>query len=266
MSIFEQRKKLSEMPADQVYVIYGEQASGKTVLASTFPKPMLFLDINEGGTDSIPHEYEDEIEVISIRNFNDFDEAVTTLLDGHYFDSTGTEVKLPEYKSVAFDTITQLEYLLKQMVMKENSKSSMTLQLWGKTKDTSEFMFQLFREIHEKTSACVIATAHVKAIKKEEHPEYDILLPSMMESAARTLCAKASHVWFTDVVYEDTIDPTTSEVTRKVKFVTTIDRVPYLVTKCRKPPTMTGKIPLKITNLTYNRFQKMVLDQITKED
>ena len=35
------------------YAIYGRSGSGKTTLSSTFPKPLLLLDIRDKGTDSI---------------------------------------------------------------------------------------------------------------------------------------------------------------------------------------------------------------------
>ena len=58
MSILQLKKmKATQAPVDQVYVIYGKAGSGKTVLASTFPKtkeaPLLYLDILEGGIGSV---------------------------------------------------------------------------------------------------------------------------------------------------------------------------------------------------------------------
>ena len=50
MSLLSQRAKaVQEMPVDGIFVIYGDSGSGKTVVASSFPKtedkPMLYLDI-----------------------------------------------------------------------------------------------------------------------------------------------------------------------------------------------------------------------------
>lgn len=268
--LLDRRKKLSDMPVDEVYVIYGEGATGKTVLASTFPKTeekkLLYIDIGEGGTGSIPTEYGDKIEVVSVESFDELDEVITDLINGYSVEEeTGTKHEL-NYSTVVFDTVTQLEYMLKNLLKKTNNKDSMTLNLWGKTKEMSEFIYYLLRVIHQKTGAIVVALAHVKAISKDEHPEYDILLPSLMESAARSLCAKASYVWFTDVKHVDTIDPDTNEVSKEAHFVTTIERVPYLTTKCRKPPKFTGKIPTEIRNLTYDRFRKNVIELIKKEE
>ena len=51
MSILLQKARtVNETPIDEVYVIYGNAGTGKTVLASTFPKtkeaPMLYISTN----------------------------------------------------------------------------------------------------------------------------------------------------------------------------------------------------------------------------
>lgn len=268
MSWVDKRRNLTDMMNDEVYVIYGESGTGKTVLASTFPKTkeekLLYIDVQEGGTGSIPREYADKIDVVQVSNFEELDDILTDLINGYSFNEEGEKVVL-KYRTIVLDTVTQMEYILKNMLKHENKKDSMTLNLWGKTKEASEFIYYLLRVLHHKTGAIVVALAHVKKIGKEDKPEYDILLPALMESAARTLCAKASHVWYTDVIDDDKIDPDTNEVIPVTKFVTTIERVPYLSTKCRKPPKFTGKIPEKIQNLTYDRFKKNVLDVIKEE-
>ena len=51
-----------------------------------------------------------------------------------------------------------------------------------------------------------------------------------------------------------------NNVITKTNFVTYIGPHQYLVTKCRKPKDF--KIPEKITDLTYEKFKKNVLDKI----
>ena len=83
MSILANRaKSVNNMPVDGIYVIYGLQGTGKTVLASTFPKteekPMLYLDFLEGGTGSISVNERDFISVVEINSFDELDEVLNS--------------------------------------------------------------------------------------------------------------------------------------------------------------------------------------------
>lgn len=264
--LLDRKKKLSEVPLDQMYVIYGEPGSGKTVLASTFPKStakkMLFLDVGEGGTGSIPRAFEDMIDVVPIETFQDFDEVITDLYNGYTLDPT-TNKKIPqEYETIVIDTVTQVEYILKDMLKTSKSKSTMTLQLWGEAKDNQEGMYNLLKSLHQKTGSIIVSIAHVKEIESEQHPGFNVEVPSLMKSAARTLCAKASFVWYTRKEELQVVNPTTSEVEMKLEFHAIVDAHAYLLTKCRKEPKYAGKIPTKIKNCTYQKFSDQVLDVI----
>ena len=82
MSVLSTRaKSVQEMPVDGIFTIYGDSGSGKTVLASTSPKtkekPMLYIDILEGGTGSIPVQNRDNILVVEVTKFEEIDEILT---------------------------------------------------------------------------------------------------------------------------------------------------------------------------------------------
>jgi hypothetical protein len=81
-----------------------------------------------------------------------------------------------------------------------------------------------------------------------------------MTSAATSLCAKASYVWYTNIEKEQILDAD-NNVISKTKFNTYINAKPYLLTKCRKPKDF--KVPEKITDLTYDKFKKNVLDKLS---
>ena len=85
------------------------------------------------------------------------------------------------------------------------------------------------------------------------------MIPSLMTSAATSLCAKASYVWYTNVEKDQKITDDNT-VVNETKFNTYINAKPYLLTKCRKPKDF--KVPEKITDLTYDKFKKNVLDKL----
>lgn len=264
MSILANRaKSVKDMPIDGIYVIYGMTGSGKTVLASSFPKskeaPMLYLDVLEGDTGSISEDEIENIQVVEINQFNDIVEVLNDIEKGTTTNDAGEEVPV-KFSTIVISTATQLEYLLKQHLMETNSKESMTLQLWSQATTAHDQIWNMVKYLNKKTGANIVVLAHQKEVQDEENTQFNKLIPSIMNSAAYKLCAKASFVWFTKVESEPKVNPQTQEVVHEMKYYTYIDSHPYLLTKTRRPKEM--KIPQKINNLTYPKFKKNILDKL----
>lgn len=266
MSILSNARSSSAIPTDNVYVIYGAPGSGKTTVASTFPKtkeaPMLYIDILEGGTGVISPADRDLIQVVQIGDYTQLDEVLSDLAEGFTINDAGESVKL-KFSSIVIDSITQMEYILKEYLKKSNGKEVMNLNLWGQLKENNEYIFNLLKLLHIKTGAHVIAIAHEKELKDENNPEFNKLIPSLMQSASVSLCGKASFVWYCKIEESNTIDAKTSELVTKLQYMTYIDAHPYLVSKCRKPKDFL--CPQKVENLTYASFKKNVLDKIKND-
>jgi hypothetical protein len=262
MSILQERKKrATEAPIDEVYIIYGKAGSGKTVLASTFPKtkeaPMLYLDILEGGIGSVDAKDKELIDWLPIENFEELDEVLEEVIRG-YSEVDGKKIPV-KYSTIVIDSLTQLEYLIKKYLKSANNKTSMTLQLWGQTKDSQEDVYNLLKYLHIKTGARIVAIAHEKELSDDNNPDFNTIIPSLMTTSSTSLCAKASFVWYCKVEKKEEIDANNNVVT-KTSFVTYIGPPQYLVTKCRKPKDF--KVPDKVTDLTYDKFKKNILDKI----
>ena len=264
MSILSTRaKSVQDMPIDGVFVIYGDSGSGKTELASSFPKtkekPMLILDILEGGTGSISMGNRDNVQVVNIDSFEELNEVLTDVENGYTLDEHGAKVTA-EYSTIVIDSATQLEFLLKKYVMESNGKDQMNLNLWGQAKNGHDQIWNLCKYLHKKTGANIVVICLPKEVQDEKDPSFNKVIPNLMNSAAYGLCAKASFVWYTKVEKDSVIDPKTNEVKEEKKFFTYIDAHPYLLTKCRKPKEV--QIPEKVQNLTYAKFKKNVIDKI----
>ncbi len=264
MSILSTRaKSVQDMPIDGVFVIYGDSGSGKTELASSFPKtkekPMLILDILEGGTGSISMGNRDNVQVVNIDSFEELNEVLTDVENGYTLDEHGAKVAA-EYSTIVIDSATQLEFLLKKYVMEASGKDQMNLNLWGQAKNGHDQIWNLCKYLHKKTGSNIVVICLPKEVQDEKDPSFNKVIPNLMNSAAYGLCAKASFVWYTKVEKDSVIDPKTNEVKEEKKFFTYIDAHPYLLTKCRKPKEV--QIPEKVQNLTYAKFKKNVIDRI----
>lgn len=260
--LLDKRKKGVDVASDQVFVIYGAPGSGKTTLASTFPKtkeaPMLYIDILEGGTKVIAKSDLELMDIISVNEYEELDSILKDLYNGYSVDADGKQVPL-KYSTIVIDTLTNLENILKQHLKDENNKTDMTLQLWGKAKDSEEVIFNLLKRLHQKTGAIIVGIAHEKKIEDDQDSSFNKIIPSLMVGASIALCAKASYVWYTKVenVHKSKEDGT---IDTQIVFNTFIDAYPYLVTKCRKPKLFL--IQGKVTDLTYDKFKKNVLDKL----
>lgn len=257
-------KAVKDMPIDEVYVIYGLQGSGKTVLASTFPKtkekPMLYLDILEGGVGSISFSERENIVVVPISSFEEINEVLQDVINGYTVDDTGAKIPVA-YSTIVIDSATQLEYLMKKSLMTGAKKDQMTLQLWGLASQEHDEIWNAARFLHQTTGSKVVVICHQKEYSDEENPGNNKIIPSLMNKAAYGLCAKASFVWYTKVEEKQVLDKD-GKVKNETKFYTYIDSCQAYLSKTRKPKEM--KIPLKVSDLTYPKFKANILENITK--
>jgi hypothetical protein len=265
MSILSERSKtIAETSIDGVFVIYGGPGTGKTVLASTFPKteekPMLILDILEGGTGSISQSHSKNVQVVDVNTFLELNSILTDVENGYTVNEKNEKTPVA-FSTIVFDSATQLEFLMKKHLMESNQKDTMNLNLWGQARTGHEQIWNLAKYLHKKTGALIVIIAHQKEVQDEENTTFNKVIPSLMNGAAYALCAKASFVWYCKIETEKVIDTKTNEVKDEIRYFTYLDAHPYLLTKTRKPQELS--VPAKVQNLSYEKFKKNVLDKLT---
>lgn len=145
MGILDDVVDISELGQRKLVVIYGKSSSGKTVTASTFPKPLLYLRVGDDGSNSISGV--EGIKAKPILTTGDLSAVLKELI----------KRKAKGYESVVIDTFSLFTNLwIDENVVQKNKK--MTQQSWGDLKTDTE---ELIRLAHQLSQYCwVILTCH----------------------------------------------------------------------------------------------------------
>jgi DNA replication protein DnaC len=96
-------KPVSEVKRNSSAALYGRSGTGKTTLAASWPKPILYLNIRDNGEESISDV--EGIDVVDIESSEDLLEQILWL------HKKASKDKLV-YKTIVLDTMSQLQTLL----------------------------------------------------------------------------------------------------------------------------------------------------------
>jgi hypothetical protein len=178
--------------------LYGRSGTGKTTLLATYPKPILYLNIRDNGTDSIRDV--DDIDVVDITSGEQLRElilwCVGKVAKGKF-----------KYKTIGLDTMTQLQTLLveekgvSKKIKNANKKrpgdfGSMTKQEWGEIAGDLKAVIMDIRNL--PVESVFIAQERIFNMGDEEDDGADQLMPEvgtrLMPSVNSDLCASVSIV------------------------------------------------------------------------
>lgn len=243
--------------------LYGRSGSGKTTLSATWPKPILYINIKDNGTDSIADE--EDIDVVHIESSK---ELLDLILWCHKQSSKG---KL-KYKSIVLDTLTQFQGLLiKEMGVNKKLTAkgkragdfgTLTKQDWGSIAGDMKAVIMDVRNL--PLESVFIAQERVFNIGDEEDDGVDQLMPEvgtrLMPSVNSDLCASVSIVGntFVRVKVVSKKDPDTGKKVRTVKkqYCLRVGPNEVYTTKIRKPKGI--KAPDYIIDPTFRKIRDVM--------
>lgn len=232
--------------------IFGFPGSGKTTLAGTYPKPILYVSIgNDGGGVVLSKYSDDDVKSIHL-DTDDKDWSIHKVFN--LLKELRETEKLP-YKTVVFDTWTSIEEdVITQMEKEKGSKlnladrgtvGSMMLHLRD----------DLVKNAMMKNSPEYVFLGHIKTkeivdgITGETTVKY---IPKMSYNNGTVLMEKASNIMLCDrkaVV--------NSDGTKEVKFVTYIGANPNVDTKLRISDKDLLKTGVYVEDCTYEKIEKI---------
>lgn len=229
-------------------MLYGKSNTGKTLVSSTFPKPLLYVRIGDDGLGTIARMPGD-IRAISIKSVDELNNIFEELES----DTT--------YKTVVFDTFSLLvsEWTSEKVIQKNKR---MTQQLWGDLKIDQEEAVKKAQRL--SMSRIVVLTCHeskdtIEGMEDEIAPE---VRPSVSKGARTYLEGMANFgIHTTKIIKEITKNGVSKEV---VKYAADVGPNPYYWTKLQIDPSI--KVPERIINPTYDKIMAIVNASTTQEE
>lgn len=237
------------------YVFYGRSGTGKTTLAATFPKPLLLLDVNDRGDDSVVDV--DGIDIRDVREWDDFEMTYWYLVQHQ-----------DEYRTIVVDTMSQLQSVCINHVLSEKNKDSeragewgvMTKQEWGQVASLLKIWITRLRDLPME----VVFVAQDRTFNLDEEGDPEQMLdpevgPQLMPSVVKHLNAAVHLIANTFIRERITVRKVGNKKKKEVKRIQFCARLgpnPVYITKVRKPKSVV--LPSIIVDPSYEGLQRII--------
>ena len=243
---------ISKEPHNRFTVIMGKPGSGKTTIAGTYPKPLLYVAIDtDGGGEVLKSYSDDEIKTLQLKSdipgtpgAKHIHTKIMELLE----ELSGNH----PYKTVVFDAYSSIEEGVVSYLEKVKGKQ-LNMNEWG---SIGTLMLNLRNKIVELSRGDVeyVAICHIKDKATTDNTtgeESTMIVPKMTYKNGNILLERASNVMYCSkrtVINEDN--------TRRVAFLTYIGAHPNMDTKFRTERKDLD-CGLYMEGLTYDKLEEI---------
>lgn len=241
-------------------VIYGRSGTGKTTLSCSFPDPILLIDVNDLGTDSVRDLIDDTVDSVDATVWSDLEEFYWYL-----------KKRPDKYKTLVIDTVSQMQQLAIEKVLTDAGKStakagewgSMTKKDWGEVASLMKNWLVMFRDLPMN----VVFVAQDRTFNLGDEGDEDSPLnpevgPRLSPAVASALNA-AVHIIANTFIRQTLKEVKVERKGRRkplikeekvIEYCLRIGPNPTYVTKVRKPKGV--GLPEVITNPSYKKLIK----------
>lgn len=252
MSMLDLVQGISKEPHNNFTAIMGKPGSGKTTVAGTYPKPMLYVSIDtDGGGEVLKCYSDDEIKTIQL-NSDDPSTLGAKHIQTKIMELLNELSQPHPYKTVVLDAYSSIEEGVALFWEKMKGKK-LNLDERG---SLGTLMLNLRNKIVELSRGDVqyVAICHIKDKKTTDNTtgeESTMIVPKMSYNNGNVLLERASNVMYCSkrtVINEDG--------TRRVAFLTYVGAHPNMDTKFRTEGKLleTG---LYIENATFDKLEEL---------
>lgn len=241
-------KDIRDINRHKAFAFYGRAGTGKTTLACTFPRPILLLDIQDEGTDSVADVK--GLKVWDIETIDDFEDA-------YWYLKSSKNI----FKTVILDTTTMLQQLkimdmmgvkLEKAGKQAGDWGTMTKQDWGEVSSYLKTWITNYRNL--KMNVIFIAQERVFNVDTEEEeglldPEIGPSLSPSVKSHLNAAVSVIANTFIRRRVIRKKNDKGRTIETEKIEYCLGIGPSSVYTRKVRKPKAF--KLPDVIVDPEY---------------
>ena len=250
-SILDKIQPVAELDTNLVMLVYGRSGTGKTAFGATFPKPILLIDMNERGTETVKQE--EDIDVIRITDWAELDELYWALVNGD------TSV---EYASIVIDQITSLQDIGMAEVLRKSRKGRdelFTQKNWGQLSGMLKQVVSDWRELSDAYNLLFIAHERVFEGGDEEDEAITPSIGARVMPSVGSFIDGAVDAIGSTYISERWEDPERKgdDMVRHVDYCMRLGPHAFYSTKIRRPVSA-GPIPEFIVDATYDKIKALI--------
>jgi hypothetical protein len=229
-SILDRIQDVQDLDLVVTAALYGRSGTGKTTISSTFPKPMLVLDISEKGTDSIRDVK--GVKMLPVKSWEDIEDIYWEIADGNAKFATVSIDSVHAMQAMAID------FVKAQRGAKEGEQT--TKHDFMRASGLMQEWILNYRDLEDR-GINVLFIAHDRTFNAGEEDIDDNQLapevgPRLMPSVNSVLCGSVKIVGNTFVREERTKSKRIGErPTRKIQYCLRLGPHSYYTTKVRSP-------------------------------
>jgi len=239
---------ISEATNNVTALVYGKSGTGKTEFGSTFPTPILHIDIKEKGTDTIMGK--SGIKTVRLENWQDAEDVYWYLHD-----------ERPSFQSIILDQCTGLQYLGMDDIRKKKKKSNtelFTRQMWGQLSGALKTHLEQYKDLSEYYNICFLA--HERAFDSGSDEDEEVLDPNIgarMMPSVGSFLAGACDVIGQTFIREEYQKDDKGKDKRVVQYCMKLGPHAFYTTKIRRPRVF-GPPPDYIVDPSYQKLRDVM--------